>query len=248
MNNIKRIFLVLALLLAPLQNAAAAIALVASLADNSTSGNGFTTVSYNDTGANFIIVQVVTNFATSGTLTDSNSNSWIPLTQFSGAFSDRFAQFYYCISCTVGSGHTFSITGTSTFPSLGVLAFSGVDTSSPFDVQNGSNNGFANTVTTGSITPGVSGELIIAGLQYDDSTTATITGGATTINANPQTGFGWTGQVMAYFVQSVATSVNLTWSWTNNSRNIGIIASFKPGGTPPPPTSIPLRALMGAGQ
>lgn len=209
-----------------------AYALVAHTADGSTTGNGFTTgTGIDTTGANLIVAALAANAAASGTFSDSNSNTWTPLTQAPDAFSDRFICFYYCENPIVGAGHTFSVTGTSTFPSISVSAWSGGTTSS-FDVQNNNNNGFSTSTTTGSVTPGSANELVITALCFDD-TTATINLGFTTTDVHSGAAFGSVGNGMAYLIQTTATAENPTWSWSATSRNVGIIATFKSGGAAP---------------
>lgn len=202
-----------------------AYALITSLQGNSTDSNGFTTSSGNTTGADLIIVSLATGVS-SGTISDSKGNTWTPLTQRTGGFSDRFYQFFYCQGGTVGSGHTFSVTGTANFPSLCVSAWSG-STAAPFDVENGNSLAFGNSIQTGSITPTVDNELLVTGMCYDDTSTPTIDVGFTVLQTLPVTGFGYTGQQIAYIIETTATAKNPTFSWTNNSRSAAAIASFK---------------------
>lgn len=208
------------------------IALVAHTIQGSTSSNGFTTTGIDTTGSNFIIVSVNLGNATStGTLTDSNSNTWNALTQYTGSFSDRYIQFFYAKSATVGASHTFSISGTSNFPSLGIAAFSGVDTSTPFDVENGNANGFNNSVQTGNVTPAGANELIFTSLNHDNSDTPTINSSQTILDTLAGGGFGHQGHLTAYEIQTTGTARNPTWSWTNSDRNVANIAAFKSAAT-----------------
>lgn len=206
-----------------------AIALVTNGTGNSTTSDGFTTGSFDTTGANFLIVGVALS-ANSGALLDSYSNIWTPLTQFADVFNDRWIQLFYAKNATVGSGHTFSWSGTGNFPAICFAAFSGVDTSSPFDVENGNTNTLASSTTTGSVTPGSANELLITALEYDDGNTASIDSGFTITDQNPHTGFGWTGIAMAYLIETTATAKNPTWSWTSGANNAAAIATFKAGG------------------
>lgn len=207
-----------------------AIALVAHGSGFSLDSHGFTTGSIDTTGCNFLIVGVVLGGGVSaGTLTDSKSNTWTGLTQATGGFSDRYSQFFYCESPTVGSGHTFSISGTSNFPSLTIAGFSGVGTSS-FDVQNNNPGGVSTSVTTGSVTPSVDNELLVAMLNYDDTVSATVDSGFTITDDITNGSFGHTNNAMAYLVETTATTKNPTFSWTNANRGMGTIATFKASG------------------
>jgi hypothetical protein len=208
-----------------------AIALVAHVGARSTDSNGITSSAIDTTGATLIVINLATALAASGTISDSKGNTWTALTQVVDDFADRWAQLYYCESPTVGSGHTFSVSGSATFPSLGVAAFSGTAASSSFDVQNHATNGFSSSVTTGSVTPSVANELVIAAMSYDDNaSTPTIGSSFTITDTTVPTGFGTTGQGLAYLVETTATAQNPTWSWTNGSRTIGIAATFKASG------------------
>src|ERR1039458_7307067 len=77
------------------------------------------------TGSTLILVASVSAFATGlGTLSDSKSNTWTALTTW-GAVGPYFVRMSYCLNPTVGTGHTFSTTGTSGNPGIAMIAFSG---------------------------------------------------------------------------------------------------------------------------
>ncbi len=190
-----------------------AIALVTNGTGLSTDSNGFTTGSFDTTGANFLIVGFVQSSATagSGAISDSKSNTWLRLTEYTVAFSDRFIAIYYAENATVGSGHTFTAAGTSNFPTIIMAAFSGVATSSTFDVENGVNNTFDSTQPSGSITPGADNE------------------------------FGHTAGATAYLIETTATAKNPTWTWSSGNARCGAtVAAFKAsGGVTTPITVFP---------
>jgi len=206
-----------------------AIALITNTGQGSTTSNGFTTTAIDTTGANFLVLSLVTGIS-SGAISDSNGNTWSPLTQYSDGFGDRYCQLFYVANATVGAGHTFSVTGIANFPSLFIAAFSGV-ASSPFDVENGNTNAVNTSVQPGSITPGANNELIITGLQYSDSSTPTVNSSFTITDFLPGgVTFGQEGGALAYLIQTTATAENPTWSWTSNSNNTAVIASFQASG------------------
>lgn len=202
------------------------IAFVASVSGHSTTSNGFTTGSVDTTGSNFIVINLST-LASGGVLSDSKSNTWTALTQQVGAFADRQGQLFYCENPTVGSGHTFSVTGTATYPALCIAGYSGVATSSSFDVQSGQPGGFGNNVTAVSVTPGQDNELVIAGLTYDDASVATVDSGFTVAETQNNTGFGWTPGQLAYIIETTATAKAPKFSYTGASRGIVVMATFK---------------------
>lgn len=205
-----------------------AIALVANDSAQSTNSNGFTSGSIDTTGANFLIVHLSTN-GTGGSISDSKSNTWVPLTESGGgAFAARQSRLFYVENATVGSGHTFTVTGTAIFPSIEYAAFSGVATSTSFDVENKNANNFTTTISTGSVTPSVNDELVVTGISFDDNTGVAIDSGFT-ISDTEQLGGGVAiGGALAYLIQTTATAKNPTWSWTNSTfENATTIACFK---------------------
>lgn len=211
-------------------NTVRAATLIAHTIGRSTDGNGFTTSAIDTTGANFIVIGLSTaNNGGTDSISDNKGNTWIPLTQWIGGASDRQFQFFYCQSCTVGTGHTFTDTSTNTFPILMVAAFSGIATV-PFDQQNGNGVLFTTSISTNSVTPTVGGELVIAGLTYDDSSTPTIDSGFTIIDTSVGGPFGAQGGQMAYLIQTTATPENPTFTWTSSSRAAAGIATFASSG------------------
>jgi hypothetical protein len=73
-------------------------------------------------------------FTFSPTVTDSNGNTWVALTVHN---TSNFAhRFWYVASPTVGAGHTFTVSGSQTYPAIMVSAWSGAH-ASPFDTETG---------------------------------------------------------------------------------------------------------------
>lgn len=187
------------------------------------SSSGATTASQDTTGANFIVIGI--GKTGSPTVSDSKSNTWTALTDNG---QDRI---YYCENPTVGSGHTFDVNGASTYSTIHVLWASGAAASSSFDVQNANSDTSAsfNTLTTGSITPSVNGELLIVMSANDSSGNATsITDSFTLMTAQPFTGGVNYGARMAYLIQGSAAAINPTVTFTGNCGMYLSIAGFKP--------------------
>jgi len=190
------------------------IALVSSV----TRAGAGTSASIDTTGATLLVVVTSTgNF--SG---DSKGNTYTKLTARTGTFGSE-TSIWYAENPTVGSGHTFTVTGVT---GLVAAAFSGAEVSSVFDQENGTASG--SPAQPGSITPGDDNELIITGL-----------GGGSVGDGSADSGFslvadvGTTGGVnfsagMAYKVQTTAAAVNPTWTWSEVYGSAGlVIASFK---------------------
>jgi len=211
-----------------------AIALVAHGVQGSTDSNGFTSSSIDTTGSNFLVVCLASQVFGTGTISDSNSNTWTALTNQIGSFADRWCRVFYSENPTVGSGHTFTVTGTNIFPTIAYASFSGVATSSSFDVENGpGSTGYGTSTDTGTVTPSSTNELIVAGLNYDDNSVSTVDSGFTTIDTISRSGFGFSGIHFAYIVETSIVAKDPTFSWSNNDRAVAAIASFKPGGGGP---------------
>lgn len=226
----KRLLLALVFVLAASLPSQAAFALIANVQGHSTDNNGFTTSSINTSGAD-LLVAVVSDAADGSTLSDSKSNTWTKLTPHTFGTN---CVIYYAKNATVGSGHTFTLGGTATTPTLSVSAWSGSDTSAPFDQQNGAVAAGATSLQTGSVTPTTGNQLIIAGLTGDANVTRAIDSGFTILDQVGHSGFGFSAAAHAYLIQGTAAAVNPTWSWTGSENTEAAIATFKAaaGGAP----------------
>ncbi len=211
-----------------------AYSLVAHVGAKSTTGSGFTSGSINTSGADLLIVMVGNYSGTQPTLSDSvggNSNTWVPLTRQDSGNSSS-ALIYYAKNATVGSGHTFTLTGNNSFASMEVQAWSGSDLTAPFDVQNGANESSnATTLQPGSVTPSNNGSLIVAGLCLrgfgTPGDTATVNSGFTDLDQQTGVSSQCLGSALAYLVQGTAGAVNPTWTWTHGDDAGAVIAVFK---------------------
>lgn len=219
-----------------------AYSLIANTFSPGASG-GSTTPSINTTGADLIVVGIVQTRLNTATLTDSKSNIWTAIGTLQNSGQEA-VQLFYCSPPTVGSGHTFTVTGTSSFSSAFVQAFSG-SASTPLDQQTGNNSGAAAlSIASGSITPTQDNEVICvmygnegsAGSQAMDS-------GVTITDIQGISGPAW-GSSMGYKVQTAAAAINVTGSTATNATNSIAIASFK---APAPNISVNLVAVDAAG-
>lgn len=204
----------------------ASIALISSTQVGSTNGTSVTTSGIDTTGATIIVINAVT--LGGGTPTDSKSNTWTALTAQTAPVSTNRSQLFYAVNPTVGTAHTFSLT--ATVPALSVLAFSGVVTSLPFDVQNGAAADTVTTLSTGSVTPSEDNEVVVSGLSIGGSLASdyVIDNGFTATTYIPVVGGQHFGSGIAYKIQTTAAAVNPAWSGTSASFAC-TIASFKSG-------------------
>lgn len=192
--------------------------------------NGGTSSSINTTGANFLVLAVSYGISVIS-VSDSKSNTWTPLTEY-GTVSTAFNRIYYVENPTVGSGHTFTVTGTNTFPGVAVDAWAGALTSSVFDQQNGNANAASVTsIQPGSVTPGSNDQLVVTTMTNfgDPSNSSRSINGGFTISGQVGNPSGTNYPVaLAYLVQTSAAAANPTWSWSAGNPCATAIATFKP--------------------
>lgn len=192
--------------------------------------SGGTSAGVDTTGATLLVVSVSWYGSSARpTLTDSKSNTWVALTE--QKFSVAGNVLFYCKNPTAGSGHTFTLSGSSIYSCGQMEAFSGTNTSAPFDVESGATSS-AFSLATGSITPTVDGCVIVAGLSAGDGTAGYSIGSGFTVtdayNHNPSAA---EGGAAAYLIQTTAAAVNPTWSASTPGSSPGVaatIAAFKP--------------------
>lgn len=193
-----------------------------------------TTGSLDTTGATLLVVVLAYYSGDPPTLTDNKGNTWTPLTEYTTGF-DVANRIYYCANPTVGAGHTF--TGTSVsfgLIFLAVSSFSGVSTTSPFDVQNGNQTtSIVSSISTGSVTPSEDNELVIIGVGSSATLGPyTANGGFTVVQYNVNSYPTNYGGGLGYLIQTTAAAANPTWTFGGNSAyTVASIATFKePGG------------------
>ncbi len=198
----------------------------AFLVGTSADGNdtSATTSAIDTTGADLLIA-VLASFSGSGspTISDSNGNSWNYLTlTIESPLRMRLA---WCVPTVVGAGHTFTVTGGSSFPDISVAAFSGAN-ATPADQENGNSTAAGTSLSTGSITPSENNELIITGLGVE-ATISSLSMSGYTIATQKLTSAFFFGTAIAYKIQTSASTENPSWAWTTTAYAVTRIASFK---------------------
>lgn len=199
-----------------------------------------------DSSGNDICLYAEADYVASaaGTYTDSKSNT---ISNLSAGTSTNMRGFIsYAKNCTVGTGHTATTTGAYS-PAI-LLVASGSDLTSPFDQQNGGTTNGASSLATGSITPSENNELVCASLAAGGALgTLTIdTGWTIQVQVDYHGGFNFSN-ALSCGIQTTATPVNATWSWTGSDA-VARIASFKMGGGGPPPSTNHAFGLYQLGQ
>ena len=192
---------------------------------------GGTSGSIDTTGADFLVASVpyFSNafIIDASYISDSKGNMWNQLGDYSSA-SEAPIRLFYVENPSLGSGHTFTVStpGVNSFPSPDFYAFSGMATSSVFDVgkENGAHTSGGGPLSTGSITPSVNNALIFTGLACGNGTPGSVT---PTMTSTTTEAFGATD----YYQQGSASAINPSWSWTGGSQGGSVaVAAFKPAG------------------
>lgn len=198
---------------------------VASLVEGTTS-NGGTTSAIDTSGCDILFVAVSSyQGATAPTLSDSKSNSWTGLTLQEVSGNNRI-RLFYCVAPSVGSGHTFTLTGTACYGSVAVAGFSGGKQTSPFDVEAGTNT-VGTSITPGSVTPSEDNEIVISAITTNGGNNPSIDGGFTRVGYVDVSGGNYFGVAIGFLVQTSAAAANPTWSWSGSNTCAGTNATFK---------------------
>jgi hypothetical protein len=217
---------------------------------------GGTSGAADTTGADTLFPAVVRLTGDTVNLTDSKSNSYgAPVrTQADvGGGGLVSIDFYRKAAATVGSGHTWTLSG-GTFAALAMVAWAGGATSSIDDqVNSAGGGGGATTLAAGSITPGFPNTLVLAAIVCSDGADPSSINGGFTIAVHLAAGGANFGVGIAYLVQTTETAANPTWTLTSGATYAAaIIANFKTaagggGRTTKNTRSAPLGTEVGMG-
>lgn len=204
---------------------------IASVAvGSSNGGNSATTAAINTTAANLLLAVLNTyRGATPASFSDSKGNTWVQLTFEDGVDLAGIVSIYYCVNPTsVGSGHTFTASGTGSFCALAVTAYSGSHTA-PFNQENGNSNAGLTTIQPGSITTTEDNELVITGVGFNSpGDTVSINSGFTIRSQAAPTTSHCFGAAIAALVKTPAGAINPTWTaGAVNGGMAAVVASFK---------------------
>lgn len=206
-------------------------------------GSSVTTGGLNTTGANFIVM-CVGNAVGTITVSDSKSNVWTSTTAYDNGTR---SQLFYSSATSVGTGHTFTASGS--FPSVVVLAFSGVATGNSV-IDKGTGGGFSSATSgqPGSITPASNNELLVSCMNWGSGITGPTVNSS--FSSPPEfqnfTGGACYGSGGSYLIQTTAGAANPTWSWTTAASGALSIESFNAAAVVNPTyTYVPLLKIRG---
>jgi len=161
-------------------------------------------------------------------LSDSEGNTWTPLTQRTVSLYG-YNQLYYCVNPITSHDHRIRAVhpnGGYGYPAMGVVAAKGAH-ASPFLVENGAGLASTTSIQPGSITPAHDGCLIVTGVISRIGGSTTVDSGFTarTIEFGD---FSVRGGI-AWKVQETAAAVNPTWTRVETASEMAAsIAAFRP--------------------
>lgn len=210
-----------------------AVSLISTLTGGASNFAGALAGSINTTGANFLIAGIG-YYGPGGSpgISDSKGNTWVGLTAHLATGVGH--RFFYVKNATVGTSHSFTLSGGEIYPGAVIHAFANV-LDAVAEAENGASATAGGTsLATGSVTPTLNGSLVLAGFGGSIGTgnTPGVTGGLTqtTWTQGANNFCSSTG----YLVQGTAAAINPTWSWGSSSpHGVGVsIAVFKPVAAP----------------
>ena len=201
-----------------------AFTLLNSLTGTPTTADSATTPSADTTGATLIVVTMSWNHNLgTAVVTDSKSNTWTQC--FTPLGNNPRLGMYYCVSPTVGTGHTFTSTLTGGNSSLQVLTFSGVDTADALEAANVTYvSSGSSTIVTGNITPAANGAMLVFGTTRTTGSVSTVDIG--TLEENLSQGTYNFPIATAYLEQTSAAPVQATFTGTGSVRRTAGIVAF----------------------
>jgi hypothetical protein len=193
-------------------------------------GAGGTSASIDTTGATLLVAVGVADSGTPS-ISDSKGNTWTPLTQVGGGFPTYHrCRLYYVQNPTVGTGHTFTVSGTNAsacFAAHGTLVTSGV-----FDAEAGAQRLGVSAATGGSV--GAASRLVITGLGNESgSVTPSISTSGFSLDINePHVGGVSYGTALGHKYVSAAEdpSWSLGGTFDVNVVNASFVVSGGGGG------------------
>jgi hypothetical protein len=190
--------------------------------------NGGTTSALDTTGANFIVLGI--SGQVPPVVSDSKANNYTTLTSTGGAPSARIS--YTAVAPTVGSGHTWTVSGTSIYAAVCVEAWSGIVQASPFDTgkESGRYAGGVRSLASGSITPTDGPKLIVTALAtYTPGVTPyTVDSDFINMEGLPTNTNVYYGVGMASLIQPTGVAVDPTWTESGSASNMAACqAAFK---------------------
>lgn len=192
-------------------------------AASSVNAQNVTTASITTTGAT-LLYGCVSSGDNRAVITDSKSNTWVPLTVRNGSTA---LGCFYSANPVVGTLHTFTATymNTTSYPAIAVMGLSGTGVT-PFDTESGTTSSSGVNIQPGSISPSSTGNVAIVGLSFDNFVSSPASSGYTVTDFKDLSGSTAYGIGLAYKI-GVGATENPLFSWSG-AAGVGIeMADFK---------------------
>lgn len=192
--------------------------------------NGGTTGIVDTSGANLIVLAVAAYTGVTlaaGDISDNKSNtSWVLAGGATyGPDATRIHTFYH-LTPSVGTGHTFTVTKTSSFCSSAVASFSGAHTS-PYLSQDGGNATSTSVLPVTGVTPSEADCLVVSALADNDGGTLTDPAGFTRTNRQVKDPGNAYGIALAYMIQGAAALARPSWTSASSVELATQVVAFK---------------------
>jgi len=152
---------------------------------NATAGTSFTTLPFNSTGADLLVMFLGCHNATVFTITDSYGNSWLPLAgpayKVGNPSFPMEGELFYAPNATTGAVHTITVQLSQSEPLvMSIAAFAGDNIYSPIDTYSsitGDNGTLAKYISSSSLTTSQPNDLILGIVKgYSNNTYTAGTG------------------------------------------------------------------------
>lgn len=176
--------------------------------------NSNMTLPINSTGSKIIIISSISYSAgTDPVITDSQNNIWIPLTK-TNASTAASIRLFYCVNPNISTSHTFTSSGTGSYPGIIVYCF-GSDLTPIFESQSSNTSGNTFSISPGAINPTTSQNIVISAINNWQESGALANRGFTTTHNIPATPTTLAGSAAYKFDQN--GSVDMFWTLGNTN-------------------------------
>jgi hypothetical protein len=195
-----------------------------TLLGHATSWGSYSNATLDSTGADFLVVAVAGYKSYEGFI-DAKGNAWVLALSVVDDVTPNYLKIWYSAApASVGAGHSVYNQDTTGYVSIFFAAFSGALLTSPQDASTSQNYSAGSTVSSGSITPSQSNELVIAAAVCRYSPTAPTCSGVTMLDSQSRNGYNsWAGG-LAYQIQTGPAAVNPSWTFSYNDAVAGTVA------------------------
>lgn len=206
-------------------------------------GTTVVTVGITTTTGNLLVVGVVNKLATATGISDSKSNTWTNLYLNNIATSENLS-LWYAKNITGGASHTVSITVSAGGGDCAIVVqeFSGIDTTSPFDIKGIGANTATMSLTSGASSSTTNANDLVVGFMATTTCSPSLGSGYSNLTAknNSTSEAAMESQVVAATGAQTATfTANI-----NASGNVAV-ATFKAAGGSPVVTYASTSLMMG---